>query len=603
MHAIFQVLAEPTPSGMRITPYRIWRVMDIAGEKVTADELADIFGTALHIEGDGTEQVLDVLSSEIDLRAFGEAVSAHRKCSELGPLEGGRSFSSQQPDATVQQFLRERNGHLSDSARSGLPEWALDAVEGHSGYEPLPIEKRNGIEFWNLLARKLENALLVHQWVSKDVETLDRTHHGLTDEGLTATNCVSTFFTRDPEGTLANMWNITQIFLLIYVCFTVPYAVGFDFYFEHGTPGYSFELFVDIFFLVDILLNFRTGYELSNGTMVTESRAIAVHYMKGWFLVDVLSCLSVVGYFIPESEGSSTSARMGKTLRVLRLSKLLRLARLERVLAKMNFNIGPIVQGITILVSSVLCFHVFGCAWHWVGSSDEFDVDGQVVHGWVNKTSWDSDGIYAQAIFTAIYGSVLDPTVNEMWALIILHFTINGIMYGMLTASLASLLVSLTASKQRFSERMDCVRDWLVSRRVSSELRSSVYDFFLLKYKSEKIFDERELMAELGPSPLVDELVREMYFEILERVPLFRGVPAEIVTCLCHSLLPLPVLASHNVRAHDDPRPVLFTIPAWLRMCSALALSRRISEHSNAQNHILSDRLAPTSGVPPRRYC
>ena len=41
---------------------------------------------------------------------------------------------------------------------------------------------------------------------------------------------------------------------------------------------------------------------------------------------------------------------------------------------------------------------------------------------------------------------------------------------------------------------MDCVRDWLAMKQVSSTLRSSVYDFFVLKYRSEKIFDEQELL-------------------------------------------------------------------------------------------------------------
>eukprot|EP01052_Picozoa_sp_SAG31_P017886 SAG31_NODE_1243_length_9148_cov_8.476738_6_plen_99_part_00 len=66
-----------------------------------------------------------------------------------------------------------------------------------------------------------------------------------------------------------------------------------------------------------------------------------------------------------------------------------------------------------------------------------------------------------------------------------------GIMYGMLTASLASLLVQMSASRQRFMERMECVRDWLSMRQISASLRNDVYDFFVAKYSSEKIFDEQ----------------------------------------------------------------------------------------------------------------
>ena len=159
-----------------------------------------------------------------------------------------------------------------------------------------------------------------------------------------------------------------------------------------------------------------------------------------------------------------------------------------------------------------------------------------------------------------MYGDVSNPTVLEMGALILLHFAINGFMYGMLTANLASLLVSLSASRQRYTERMECVRDWLAMKQVSSELRSAVYDFFVLKYRSEKIFDEQELLAELGPSQLGGELVREMYSEILGRVPLFRGLNEEIVTCLCRSLRPLPVLSGLTVYRQGDLGSEMFIL-------------------------------------------
>ena len=47
-----------------------------------------------------------------------------------------------------------------------------------------------------------------------------------------------------------------QIILLVYVIFSVPLAIGFDLEYEPGSPGWSFELFVDLYFIMDILMNF-----------------------------------------------------------------------------------------------------------------------------------------------------------------------------------------------------------------------------------------------------------------------------------------------------------------------------------------------------------
>lgn len=41
----------------------------------------------------------------------------------------------------------------------------------------------------------------------------------------------------------------------------------------------------------DILLNFRTTYVSRKGEVVSDSKSIAVNYLRGWFVVDLLAAL------------------------------------------------------------------------------------------------------------------------------------------------------------------------------------------------------------------------------------------------------------------------------------------------------------------------
>lgn len=41
----------------------------------------------------------------------------------------------------------------------------------------------------------------------------------------------------------------------------------------------------------DIVLNFRTTYVSRKGEVVSNSRSIAVNYVKGWFFVDLVAAL------------------------------------------------------------------------------------------------------------------------------------------------------------------------------------------------------------------------------------------------------------------------------------------------------------------------
>ena len=56
-------------------------------------------------------------------------------------------------------------------------------------------------------------------------------------------------------------------------------------------PLQAIDLIVDIMFLIDILINFRTTYVNKNDEVVSHPGKIAVHYFKGWFLIDMIAAI------------------------------------------------------------------------------------------------------------------------------------------------------------------------------------------------------------------------------------------------------------------------------------------------------------------------
>ena len=51
------------------------------------------------------------------------------------------------------------------------------------------------------------------------------------------------------------------------------------------------DVLVDIVFMIDILINFRTTYINKNDQLVSHAGKIALHYFKGWFLIDVVAAI------------------------------------------------------------------------------------------------------------------------------------------------------------------------------------------------------------------------------------------------------------------------------------------------------------------------
>jgi hypothetical protein len=107
-----------------------------------------------------------------------------------------------------------------------------------------------------------------------------------------------------PSGAFRSRWDLVQAVLLIYIAINVPYRIGFD----QGTQPWEFyfvfDAMVDIFFWVDLFLNFRTAVYTADGEIEISPKRVRKLYLKGWFpigewppclpharLADFVSCL------------------------------------------------------------------------------------------------------------------------------------------------------------------------------------------------------------------------------------------------------------------------------------------------------------------------
>ena len=98
-------------------------------------------------------------------------------------------------------------------------------------------------------------------------------------------------------------WDLVQIALLVYVAVIVPMRVTMDIVDYCPSGIWIFESCIDVFFMVDLLLNFFTAVVPRENELVfsdTESfipiaiadaRYVAIAYLRSWFLVDFLSAI------------------------------------------------------------------------------------------------------------------------------------------------------------------------------------------------------------------------------------------------------------------------------------------------------------------------
>ncbi len=82
-----------------------------------------------------------------------------------------------------------------------------------------------------------------------------------------------------PDSSFRPRWDLVQVLMLFYVASMVPLRIGFDREADPWTPAFLIEVVVDVYFIVDIFVQFRSGY-YDDKELITDSRKIAGRYMR-----------------------------------------------------------------------------------------------------------------------------------------------------------------------------------------------------------------------------------------------------------------------------------------------------------------------------------
>lgn len=122
-------------------------------------------------------------------------------------------------------------------------------------------------------------------------------------------------------------WDFFVLLELIFISITVPYRISFiD---NDGKNWKTIYTIIDICFGIDIVLTFNTSYSESDAMLEIYTRKkIAINYLKGWFVIDLVSIIPFDFLF----QGKANVTAVAKFARIGRLYKLIRMTRLAKLL-------------------------------------------------------------------------------------------------------------------------------------------------------------------------------------------------------------------------------------------------------------------------------
>ncbi|XP_024917367.1 potassium/sodium hyperpolarization-activated cyclic nucleotide-gated channel 1 [Cynoglossus semilaevis] len=344
-------------------------------------------------------------------------------------------------------------------------------------------------------------------------------------------------------------WDLLMLMLMVGNLIILP--VGITFFREENTPSWIiFNVVSDTLFMVDLVLNFRTGIIKEDNTeILLDPRAIRLNYLKSWFLVDFVSSIPVDYIFLMVDSLDSEVYRTARALRIVRFTKilsLLRLLRLSRLIRyihqweeifHMTYDLASAMVRIVNLIGMMLLLcHWDGCLQFLVPMLQDFPPDCWVSKNLMVNDTWGVQ--YSYALFKAMshmlcigYGAQAPEGMTDVW-LTMLSMIVGATCYAMFIGHATALIQSLDSSRRQYQEKV--THRFSLFMFSSSNLRQKIHEYYEHRFQG-KMFDEENILGELS-EPLKEEIVSFNCRSLVANMPLFANADPNFVTAVLTKL-------------------------------------------------------------------
>eukprot|EP00741_Cyanophora_paradoxa_P003522 tig00000711_g3420.t1 len=357
-----------------------------------------------------------------------------------------------------------------------------------------------------------------------------------------------------PDGRFRRVWDTILIAALLYSFMTVPYYIAWDTQASGGLD--KFEIFLDVFFIIDLILNFRTALmkDLSND-LETDGKTIAVTYLKGWFIIDLLSCVPFdsITAAVGGDIAGLTFIKVPRMLRLLRLFRLIRFimggsrsSLMEKILE--SLQISTVLLRIAKLFFWIaLVAHINACVIFFVARAEGFPPNSWVysLDSEFDPTapSFDSYIMAFYFVFTTMatvgFGDITPGNTTERLIVIFIEFS-GSITYGFVVGGIGQVVQQLNRNQTKYQQEMDAISEYMRYRDLPRELQQRIKDYFEYIMTKQLLFDEKLILSKLSTS-LRTEVCLYLNRDIIEKTPFFKGKDSNFVAAVVTSLRPMSV--------------------------------------------------------------
>uniref|UniRef100_A0A4W5RWP6 Potassium voltage-gated channel subfamily H member 7 n=1 Tax=Hucho hucho TaxID=62062 RepID=A0A4W5RWP6_9TELE len=340
------------------------------------------------------------------------------------------------------------------------------------------------------------------------------------------------------------MWDWLILLLVIYTAILTPYSAAFLLNDREEQMrrecGYScnplnvVDFMVDIMFIVDIVINFRTTYVNLNEEVVSQPGKIAIQYFKGWFLIDMVAAIPF-DLLIFGSGSDETTTLIG----LLKTARLLRLVRVARKLDRYS-EYGAAVLMLLMCIFALIA-HWLACIWYAIGNVEKPYLEHKI--GWLdnlgvsigkryNYSDPSSGPSIKDKYVTALYftfssltsvgfGNV-SPNTNSEKIFSICVMLIGSLMYASIFGNVSAIIQRLYSGTARYHTQMLRVREFIRFHQIPNPLKQRLEEYFQHSWTYTNGIDMNTVLKGF-PECLQADICLHLNQDLLESCKAFHG--------------------------------------------------------------------------------
>ncbi|XP_041590395.1 potassium voltage-gated channel subfamily H member 8 [Vulpes lagopus] len=325
-------------------------------------------------------------------------------------------------------------------------------------------------------------------------------------------------------------WDWLILLATFYVAVTVPYNVCFIGNDDLSTTRSTTvsDIAVEILFIIDIILNFRTTYVSKSGQVIFEARSICIHYVTTWFIIDLIAALPFDLLY----------AFNVTVVSLVHLLKTVRLLRLLRLLQKLDRYSQHSTIVLTLLMSMfALLAHWMACIWYVIGKMEREDnslLKWEV--GWLHELGKRLESPYygnntlggpsiRSAYIAALYftlssltsvgfGNVSANTDAEK-IFSICTMLIGALMHALVFGNVTAIIQRMYSRWSLYHTRTKDLKDFIRVHHLPQQLKQRMLEYFQTTWSVNNGIDSNELLKDF-PDELRSDITMHLNKEILQ---------------------------------------------------------------------------------------